>query len=359
MPPVTRRSSLATITVSIVLSVGTVTTISLVSSCSLAVHIEDKVTPPEAREGWAGPEAVEEASEIVATMPEFRIIGDAGDNELKDVRHWDAAKAVLGHHVPNYPQQVGDCVAFGVKNAVEYLQCNEIARGPPQTFRSIYPPYVYGTSRVQIGKGRLRGDGSVGAWAAKAVQQYGVLASDAPQAPKYSGSVARDWGRSGPPQPAIDEAKQWLVKTVAQVTTPEAVRDAICNGYPVTIASNFGSKNFDQKDGRLVARGNGSWNHQMCIIAYDGDEASGEKYFYVINSWGEKAHPAPLQGEPPGGFWITWAQCQKIVKQGDSFAFSGFDGFPAQDLDFRIFATVPTEKDPCAVSASALFSLAL
>lgn len=355
-----RKSILATIAVTLTLSVGTITTISLVSSCSVSIDIRDKVTPPEAREGWAGPQAVAEAAAIRADMPEFQIVGDAGDNAEKDVRLWNASLAVLGHHLPNYPQEIGDCVSFGAKNAVEYLQCSEMMiRGPPRSFRPVYPPYIYGTSRVQIGKGKLRGDGSVGAWAARAVQQYGVLAADESKVPKYAGSVAKDWGRSGPPEWAIDAAKEFLVRTVAQVNSADDVRDAICNGYPVTIASNFGSRDFDEKDGRRVARGNGSWNHQMCIIAYDGDEKSGVDYFYVINSWGEKAHPAPLQGEPPGGFWITRAQCEKIVAQDDSFAFSGFDGFPARDLDFSLFAAIPRKEKPCAVSASALCSLAL
>lgn len=326
-------------------AIGTLT-VSLVSSCSVTVDIHD-VTPPEHRNGWAGPEALEGAKPIVAAMPEFRIVGQTGDNETANVRLWDAAIAVTGGHLPNYPQQVGDCVAFGAKNAVEYLQCIQIARGPPvgppATFRPIFPSYVYGTSRVQIGQGRLRGDGSLGVWAAKAVQQYGVLASDFDRCPQYSGSISRDWGRNGPPQWALEEGRNWPVQTVAQVTTPEEVRDALCNGYPVTIASNFGTRNFDRRDGRLVARGNGSWAHQMCLIAYDGSAPSGERYFYCLNSWGANAHPQPLNGEPPGGFWITWDQCRRIVRQGDSFAFSAFEGFPAQDLDFSIFRTTHTE----------------
>ena len=42
-----------------------------------------------------------------------------------------------------------------------------------------------------------------------------------------------------------------------------------------------------------------------------------------------------MQGEPPGGFWISWEDMDRITAQGDSFAFSGFVGFPA--LPFDIF----------------------
>lgn len=331
-------------------SLGTLTVTTTIEN-NLNVDIGDGVTPPEHRMGWAGPEAVEQAKPIVEAMPEFRIVGEVGDNDDKNVRLWKAAIAVTGSHLPNYPQQVGDCVAFGAKNAVEYLQCVQMTRGPPASFRPIFPSYIYGTSRVQIGEGRLRGDGSVGAWAAKAVQQYGVLAADHDRCPEYSGSISREWGRNGPPEWALDEGRKWPVKTVAQVSTAEEAREALCHGYPLTVASSFGSRDFRERDGRLVARGNGSWSHQMCLIAYDGSAPSGERYFYCLNSWGAKAHPAPLGDEPPGGFWITWDQCDRIVGQGDSFAFSAFEGFPAQELDFSIFRTTRTEAPSWPVSS--------
>lgn len=51
-----------------------------------------------------------------------------------------------------------------------------------------------------------------------------------------------------------------------------------------------------------------------------------------------------------GGFWISESDCDRIVKQDDSFAFSSFDGFPAQELDFNVLRTaqvqiVPIGKD--------------
>ena len=37
------------------------------------------------------------------------------------------------------------------------------------------PEVIYGGSRVEIGGGRIRGDGSIGAWAARWVRDYGVV----------------------------------------------------------------------------------------------------------------------------------------------------------------------------------------
>jgi hypothetical protein len=73
----------------------------------------------------------------------------------------------------------------------------------------------------------------------------------------------------------------------------------------------------------------------MCLIGYDG--ATGrEPYWYVINSWGDSAHGTPPDGAPPGGFWIRAKDLAYILRQGDSFAWSNFAGFPSQDLNFRI-----------------------
>lgn len=296
----------------------------------------------------------DEVSRVVAAdMPPFTVTGPDGqpvvqDNSRSTVLLWQAAQRVRGKHLDHLIQQIGDCVSFGAANAVRYLLVGQIDRQPGVSeFRDPFPPYIYGISRVQIGGGRVgNSDGSIGAWAAKGVQQYGIVASDDPGVPPYSGTVARQWGRQGPPRELIELGKRRLVKTVANVKTADDVRDAICNGYPVTIASDFGSKRMIPQDGRIVAKRDGTrWMHQMCVIAYDG---SGQQpYFYVLNNWEPSMHPAPLNGEPPGGFWIEATTMQYIAAQGDSWAFSNFDGFPAQDIDpaFNIFSRTEAQAE--------------
>jgi C1A family cysteine protease len=81
--------------------------------------------------------------------------------------------------------------------------------------------------------------------------------------------------------------------------------------------------------------------HQMCVVGYDGSRGPAGR-FYILNSWGAAAHPAPLADEPPGGFWVEAADMDYITRQGDSWAYSDFDGFPAQQLTIDVFAsTVP------------------
>lgn len=298
--------------------------------------------------GWAGPEAVEEARPIVDRLPTFRILDEPGVSRSAsavNVRLWHAADKI-GVEIPNVRQQVGDCVSWGYRNAVAYLQCVGIATGSIRgSFHDPFPSYLYGTGRVLIGGGRLSGDGSLGAWQQEAVRRYGVLSSSAPGVPRYSGAVARKWGAPpGPPQQFVDLASDFPVETTALVTSAEDVAAAIENGYPVPICSDFGTRSFRVADGRRIAVGDGSWAHCMCLIAYDETAPSGTRYFYCLNSWGPDAHPPPLGDEPRGGFWLTWSQVDRIAKQRDSFALSNFRGFPARRIDFRILANDSAEE---------------
>jgi len=307
------------------------------------LSLPPSTTPEEHRYGLAS-NHVELAAPIVAASEPFRLTDADGrpvvqDNARANVRLWEAALKVLGRHVSNYPQQIGDCVSFGWKNALEYLQCVQISETGEGEFHPIFPPYMYGISRHQIGNDQIHGDGSVGAWAKDGSLKFGALASDDDGCPLYDGRVARKWGQSGPPAELIEIAKQRLVKAVSPVTTGEQGRDALCNGYPVTVASNAGFGSFVQKDGRWVGVWDKTWMHQMCAIAYDGSNGPGREYVYIINSWGETAHKPPLQGEPPGGFWVTFKDFSRMVGQNDSWAYSNFDGFKARDLNFNVFGS--------------------
>lgn len=277
----------------------------------------------------------DKAQLVAASLPPFRLVGDAAaeDNSKKNVRLWDAVLQLRGEHLPNVPQQIGDCVSWGAANAVNYLQAVQIIRGPPAEFHPAYPPWIYGASRVWVGKSHgsnFRGDGSVGAYAVEALQTYGCLRADHDQCPPYNGTVARQWGSNGPPEWAKAVAKANLVQTIAQVKSAAEARDAIAGAHcPVTIASgSWGTTDIPVVDGRRVARWNARWAHQQCLIAYDGS-GSGEPKFYCLNSWGPNAHPAPMQGEPPGGYWIRYSDVDQICKEGDSWSISAFDGFPA------------------------------
>lgn len=304
------------------------------------LSLPPSVTPEEHRYGLAENHAIL-AAPIVAASEPFRLTDADGrpvvqDNERAVVLLWEATVKVLGRHTDNYAQQIGDCTSFGAKNALEFLLCVQIARDGPAEFHPVFPPFQYGVSRHQIGKDQIRGDGSVGAWVARSAVEYGVLAADDPGVPAYSGSVAKQWGNNGPPAQFLAIARERLVKAVSPIRNATEGRDAICNGYPFTIASDYGSTDIKPRDGQQVARRNTRWMHQMAVVGFDGTKGAKGR-FYVLNSWGPTAHPAPLNGEPPGGFWVEWSDMEYITQQGDSWAYSDLQGFKARDLNFNVF----------------------
>ena len=316
---------------------------------TVEIHVNDAATPPSERHGW-DPSQLTKAE--VQTARVFALDDPTFSSEGAQVELWDYAQQINGgEHFPTFRQETGDCVSMGAANAVNYLQAVQIGlHGAPFELRSVYQPWIYGVSRTakDLGAGRLgRSAGSVGSWAAKAVQQYGVLAADESDVPNYSKRIAEEWGFRGPPQKYFDSAKDFCVRTVALVDDYEDARDALSNGYPVTVASNQGFRMEGRAfSGKLFGQPQGHWAHQMCFIGVD-DEAKcpngSQGALYCLNSWGTAAHGEPVDDAPPGGFWVDRRTAERMLKQGDSWAFSSFDGFPLRDLDFRVFRGAPVD----------------
>lgn len=274
--------------------------------------------------------------------------------------HWVVRK-VLGKDTENYPQEIGDCVSFGMKNAIEYLTCVQIAgvalqmllRGEDAQsylaqarykFRNIFPPYYYGTGRVYVGGGRMGNeDGSLGAWMAEAVQKYGTLFSDEPGVPKYAGSVAKKWGD---PNPADDldkwksVANPFLVKSAAQIKTWDELVAAIVNGKPCTTASNIGYSMEAGRDGFHAQTT--SWGHQMSFIGIDDNDK--DPYALILNNWGDvHGHLKDFDTQedlPLGVLRVRRKDAEKHIRAEETFAMSDFDGMKEQDLEKALFMLI-------------------
>jgi hypothetical protein len=280
--------------------------------------------------GWDEPEAKEFFKTVGYKLPKFKLLNQVQDYKNGRRMLWEYTRAVLGKDTPNYAQEIGDCVSFGGKNTLEHLQCAEIKLdGDAEKFRYIFPPYFYGTSRVQVGGGRLGGDGSTGAWLQKAVQDYGVLATDDEGVPKYSGSVAKVWGRSGPPSNFIQIAKSHLIKTVTYVDNVEDLANFINAGYPCPVCSNQGFSMTPDSQG--FHRPQGSWAHCMCIIGFEDHPQFG-LYFIILNSWGDqhgRLKDFKTGVDMPAGILRVKADVvNRMLQQRDSWVYSMFDGYP-------------------------------
>lgn len=290
--------------------------------------------------GWAGPdEAARVWDAIGSQFSPFFIAGQQVATQGETCRLWDYTRKVLGKDTPNYAQKTGDCVSFGAKNAIEYLSCMEKAKhGEREMFKPIFPPYLYMTGRVKIGQNKLKGRaGSLGSWMAKGVEIYGTIPADLEGLPEYSGQLADQWGDGrGDFTHWIEEGDDHLIRSTARITSWSQLVDAICNGYPVTIASNLGFNMKPSSDGFHKRRG--SWAHQMCITGIcDG----AKPWTGILNSWGPNAHGELTDFEtgepwPKGMLRVRPEDLEPAFKRGELFAYSQFDGFPEQKLDWSL-----------------------
>lgn len=322
----------------------------LTIACTVEINVN--TTPAELGSGWVAPTA-----EDLADAPPLVIQGQpAGYSAAGTVmRLWDYTRAINGgEHFPCYRQAVGDCVAHGLVNVINYAQAADLAFSlfTDRVFRPAHRQWIYGTSRTDpaAGAGKLgRSDGSVGRWAVIAASTRGVLPEDAAGAPPYSGASARAWGvLPGPPHEFDAVASQYKIGAYAQVRTWDDALNALANRYPFSIASNVGFEGGSKvAGGKLWLRRGGVWAHQMCVIGIDDTAVSpfdGRRgAAYVLNSWGDEAHPRPVGDEPPGGFWIDRSSLEAVLAAGDSWAVSGFDGFRARQFDLNVFMAAPGE----------------
>lgn len=299
-------------------------------------------------QGWKGFDAGQAAfNSLVAAGYKLYKFGDtdAGKSAYKwgipnnKIMLYDVCRKVLGKDTPNYPQQIGDCVSFGAKNATEYVTCSQIFMGGERyQFKLLFPPYVYGTSRVQIGGQHDMSDGSSGAWAATAVMQFGMIPADTPGCPAYSGKVAKSWGFSGPPDDMLKVGKVHIVKSAAKINNWSDCLKALQSGKPCTVASNQGFAM--EADSSGFHQPQGQWSHQMCIIGGCDD------YGIILNNWGD-CHGQLKDfdtGDPlPVGVLRVKSHVieRNMIQAGDeTFAYSEYDGIPSTPLDSRLLDMV-------------------
>jgi hypothetical protein len=170
----------------------------------------------------------------------------------------------------------------------------------------------------------------------------------------YSISISRDWGATGVPDSLAKEANKRTARGVALVTDWQSLSASVEAGWPVAICSNvgFAATRVRSADG-FLPRG-GTWNHAMLICAIRHAKNSGGKDgALVLNSWGtawldEKNSGRWPADQPAGSFWISRADAEAILRQGDSFSIAGVNGFRWRVLNHREWLT---PADPATLSS--------
>jgi hypothetical protein len=309
------------------------------------------MAPAKLHFGWIPPaqrtEEMNEANEAaIGAMPKFEIKGRQSFGKKVCLFDW-SKEANDGKHLLPFKQIKGSCVGNGLGMALWVLAA--VQRVKLGEMISMVMPFwliPYGKSRELAGMNN-KGDGSSGATAAQAAQKFGTPPSDMPGMPKtsiidgglsFGGAVEIKYSTPAGIDPTfIKAATNHLCRTVAQVKTADAVRDAIVNGYSVTIASNWGGQmKGTVTEGVLMNKRVTMWPHQMCVLAWWEHPVLGE-IFWIQNSWGANTFGVCPSGAPLGGFWVKKTDMDYIVRQGDSFAFSSFVGFPAQDMELDFY----------------------
>jgi len=315
-------------------------------------------------QGWVeNPAAVAEVVDRLA----FKTFGDTPAGKVptadlpKQVYLWQNYKKITGQNPPSKNQgQVGSCVSFGTNTAVERTYASHIALKNDQEFKFFVEEVTYGGSRVEVGGGRLRGDGSVGAWAADWVKKWGMVARQ--QYPSqdlttYSESLARKYGSSGVPDDIERVAREHPVQDVTLIRDWNQAKTALASGYAIAVCSNQGFSS--QRDQNGVCRASGSWAHCMALDGYHID-ADGTEYGHIENSWGTGYHKGPVGwgDPPPSGFWAVSGTINSMLRAGDSWAFASVKGWPARNNEFDWYVRLPVSDVPHATVKEVFFALA-
>lgn len=329
--------------------------------------------------GWTAPSEEERKAALAAISAKqgfpadsLKAVAAKAMYELDDGRSvfmWDAEVKVLKltAPLPAWNQgQIGSCVSHGWGRGCQDLLLSQIASGAAEEWpgAEVCREAIYGGSRVQSGHDGGGGDGSTGSWAAQWVTQDGGVVFYL----KYPGedltngyqvSRCKQWGSRGCPSDLVPTAKEHPVKSAAMVKTSDDVWAALGSGYPVPICSGVGFQS-PLVDGFCARRG--SWAHCMEVRGRFNHPQKG-KCFVIQNSWGDylksqewHAYLATTglkaiqfvgagnnviattdRGDvtlPQGCFGVTAADMDVIVRENDSYAISGFKGFPAQNIDW-------------------------
>lgn len=302
---------------------------------------------PKPEEVWKTVKFLEEQTDngpALFAQAAPNLMADLDDED--PVFFWDFEEKVLGKRLNSWNQlQVGSCVAFGCGRAVQDLMLIQIAAGSHELFPAeVATEPIYGGSRVEVGGGQINGDGSVGAWAARWVKEWGVLLRQkygSYDLLKYDEARCRDYGRRGCPDPLEPEAKKHPVKSTAMVRTGDELWAALGAYKPVSVASMQG---FTTTLREGYCEPSGQWAHQMFLRARFVSPKRG-KSVVIQNSWGDgylsgerfvdvQTKNGVMRVELPGGaFATTLATAHKMVSQEDSFAYAGLDGWKKTFVD--------------------------
>jgi len=290
---------------------------------------------------------------FVGSMHKFRIMGDAKSDTnkiiLTDFWKHPQVVAALGYAFPRFHQLTGSCVGAGGGNCLFTLMAIEVIRlGQAEQIKLPFWLYTYGKSR-QRGGIRGEGEGSFGSAYAEAAKLDGYIDigfEDTPDPTQndglvYTSNLEFKWSNGAAIASKYNqEAKKHLVKSTSPVSSAEEARESIMNGFPITIATDYyiGSAQIKGSGDNKAAIGklNGRGGHQTSIQAFWDNPDLG-LIFGNQNNWDRSVYPKDPGGLGDSACWMSESDMNYACKNGEVYAFSQFDGFPAQRIDKMLF----------------------
>lgn len=269
---------------------------------------------------------------------------------------WEFEESLLGRLLATWRQMIGDCVSMGsAKVCQDQILIEAVCSGGFSAYLAeVATEPIYAGSRVEVGGGRLSGDGSLGVWAQKWVttvggvllrQQYGTI-----DLTTYSGERARQWGSRGQgcPDSLEPEARKHPIGETSLCTDADDAVKLLCHLNGITVASDQGFTQQRNSDGTCDPSGN--WNHQMCNRGAVKLK-SGKVCVAKQNSWGDylgstnnliTTYSGRQVRLPAGVFLVDVNVEQRALSQGDSFAHSGIRGWRKQQQAVNFLAAHKT-----------------
>jgi len=275
--------------------------------------------------------------------------------EPRDVMFWELERKGIGSILRAHYQRRGTCVGQGwARNIQHAILADRLIRGElEEWYARVLPASIYGFSRVEIGGGRVRGDGSIGAWAAQAAKEKGVLL----RMPYPDINLAEDdddaycvaWGDRGVPDALEPFAAEHTMLDVSLVTDLELGLGCLWNWIPIPTCSNQGFTTTRDKYG--MCHPSGSWAHCMAtsgaVKIKHPNHPSGLQTVGLWQSWGQNSPDGndrvTLQtGQeitlPPGVFLIDAEVWGRMLRAGDSFGIASIRGWKPTKQDWILLA---------------------
>lgn len=231
-------------------------------------------------------------------------------------------------------QTQGDCVAHATRNAID------IARAVEIDIKQEREDFIARSATEGIyGVRGHTGEGMTCSRAARFVSKDGGILLRKNYGKydlsKYNGALSNRWGATGTPQELVNEAKKNPVGTVSLVRSVQEAKDALANGYGISLCSMYGFSS--NRDDNGIAQRQGSWAHAMCWIGCDDTKTRlNETLFLIQNSWGVWNGGPKVHEQPDGSFWIREQDAAGMIAQEGAWVFSNVQGFPRRKISWSI-----------------------